>query len=293
MTITRRSFLGSALAVAGGLLAADGLLLEPQRFEVTEHDLSPGANAARRIVRFVQLSDLHLTGVTLLHMQIAAEIARRDPDFLVFTGDSVDGSYRLGNLQDFLELLPAELPKYFTLGNWEHWGRVSVRTLAQLVGQYSGSLLVNETVEFNAGADRLLVTGLDDFIGGTPSLDIALAHTEPAALHIALAHCPVQRDHIARRTAGADPSMRTEPTAIAGVDVSRYRISHVFSGHTHGGQVSLAGWRPYLPEGSGDYVGGWYRGDGPALYVSRGIGTSVLPVRFGSSPEIAVFSIAV
>ena len=51
-----------------------------------------------------------------------------------------------------------------------------------------------------------------------------------------------------------------------------------------------------LPSGSGGYVEGWYEGDaekgGQAnapLYVSRGIGTVFLPIRLGSTPEIAVF----
>jgi predicted MPP superfamily phosphohydrolase len=65
----------------------------------------------------------------------------------------------------------------------------------------------------------------------------------------------------------------------------------MLSGHTHGGQVTVGGWAPLVPPGSGRYVRGWFRGDGaPPLYVSRGIGTSVLPIRFGATPELAVFA---
>jgi predicted MPP superfamily phosphohydrolase len=42
-----------------------------------------------------------------------------------------------------------------------------------------------------------------------------------------------------------------------------------------------------LPPGCGRYVAGWYRdADGPPLYVSRGIGTSGLPIRIGATPEL-------
>jgi predicted MPP superfamily phosphohydrolase len=60
--------------------------------------------------------------------------------------------------------------------------------------------------------------------------------------------------------------------------------------YTHGGQVSLLGIRPFMPPGCGDYVQGWYRERGPDLYVSRGIGTSILPIRIGARPEVPLFT---
>jgi predicted MPP superfamily phosphohydrolase len=66
----------------------------------------------------------------------------------------------------------------------------------------------------------------------------------------------------------------------------------ILSGHTHGGQVCLGGWAPVLPRGSGRYVAGWYTDGAIPLYVSRGLGTTMLPIRFGAVPEIAYFEIA-
>ncbi len=60
----------------------------------------------------------------------------------------------------------------------------------------------------------------------------------------------------------------------------------MLSGHTHGGQLSLFGFAPLRPNGSGRYVSGWYRDGAIALYVSRGLGVSILPVRIGVVPEI-------
>jgi predicted MPP superfamily phosphohydrolase len=66
----------------------------------------------------------------------------------------------------------------------------------------------------------------------------------------------------------------------------------MLAGHTHGGQIRFFGFAPVLPRGSGGYVSGWYRGRSRLpMYVSRGIGTSLLRARFGAPPEIPVFEI--
>jgi len=67
-------------------------------------------------------------------------------------------------------------------------------------------------------------------------------------------------------------------------------IDLILSGHTHGGQVKLLGFIPYLPQGSGKYVSGWYLDQHKQLYVSKGIGTSILPIRFGARAEISIFN---
>ena len=59
--------------------------------------------------------------------------------------------------------------------------------------------------------------------------------------------------------------------------------------HTHGGQIAPFGWAPLRPPGSGRYVRGWYRDAGIPMYVSRGIGTSIIPARLGNVPEVASF----
>jgi predicted MPP superfamily phosphohydrolase len=66
----------------------------------------------------------------------------------------------------------------------------------------------------------------------------------------------------------------------------------ILVGHTHGGQLNLplvsGAW---LHQGaSGEYVRGLYEVHGSPLYVNRGIGTTTLPVRIGSRPEITHFT---
>ena len=88
---------------------------------------------------------------------------------------------------------------------------------------------------------------------------------------IVLTHCPEHRDII--------------------VQQNQLKIDFILSGHTHGGHVNILGFAPFTPRGSGRYIGGWYKDQNPILYVSKGIGTSVIPFRFGARAEVAVFTI--
>ncbi|MBD2244825.1 hypothetical protein [Nostoc sp. FACHB-888] len=53
--------------------------------------------------------------------------------------------------------------------------------------------------------------------------------------------------------------------------------------------MPLFGFVPLRPSDSGRYLSGWYRDSAIALYVSRGLGVSILPVRMGVVPEISYF----
>jgi predicted MPP superfamily phosphohydrolase len=85
------------------------------------------------------------------------------------------------------------------------------------------------------------------------------------------------------------------PVATAGildgptVDLAPYRPQWMLAGHTHGGQIRPFGWAPFRPRGSGRYVSGWYRNPEPPMYVSRGLGTSIVRARHRSVPELPVF----
>jgi hypothetical protein len=71
--------------------------------------------------------------------------------------------------------------------------------------------------------------------------------------------------------------------------VPRDRVAITLCGHTHGGQVNLFGWRPVVPSAHGGrYAYGHIQEDGKHMIVSGGLGTAILPVRFGVPPEITL-----
>ena len=242
---------------------------------------SPG----QRQITFVQVTDLHLESVGGMHRRMAARVNALRPDLVLFTGDSVDRADRLGAFAGLLALFEARTPKYAILGNWEHWSGVDTGELADVYRRANGRLLVNESAVHDVRGRALRVTGLDDLVGGRPDVRRAFADADADAAdaHLLLAHCPEHRDRLDLAPLpfeGAAPAV-----------VYPSRITMMLSGHTHGGQVNVLGWTPVLPQGSGRYVRGWFRDPGRVpLYVSRGIGTSVVPVRLGAPPEVAVFT---
>ena len=123
-------------------------------------------------------------------------------------------------------------------------------------------LLSNEVHELRPG---VWLAGFDD-VYSDPNAG-ALGQIPSGAFVIALFHSPTYFD------------------AIAG------RVDLALAGHTHGGQVRLPFVSPWLPPGSGRYVAGWYEAGGSKLYVSRGIGTSMLPLRFRCRPELALITV--
>jgi predicted MPP superfamily phosphohydrolase len=134
---------------------------------------------------------------------------------------------------------------------------------------------------------NVLVTGLDALVGGTPDPARALAGSEPTPNHLLLAHCPAQRDRM--RWERVRPVSTARVAEGPEVDLAPYRPQWMLAGHTHGGQIAPFGLAVIRPRGSGRYVSGWYRDAVPALYVSRGLGTSFVRARYRATPEIASF----
>ncbi len=284
--MNRRRFLavsGAAAASGAATLGGYARWVEPGRVRFTHHRVNARTSAGQRETTFVQVSDLHLQSVDAMHRRMAARVNALRPDLVLFTGDSVDRADRLDTFAALLALFDARTPKYAILGNWEHWCGVDVGALAEVYRGANGRLLVNESAVHDAGGRALRVTGLDDLVGGRPDARRAFADGAAADAHLLLAHCPEHRDrlHLPPLPFGGDAAGATDAS----------RITLMLSGHTHGGQVNVLGWTPGLPPGSGRYVRGWFRDPGAVpLYVSRGIGTSVVPVRLGAPPEVAVFT---
>jgi predicted MPP superfamily phosphohydrolase len=267
--MTRRRFLTTlSIAGIGSVLGVEGLVLGPHRLTITRHHVrSPGAASGPRL-RIAQLTDLHLRGLGGYQERIAAEVNALSADVVVLTGDSIDQQKRLSALGTFLGWLESPY-KYAILGNWERWiFREDIRSLETVYTAHDTRLLVNESVEHEHRGRSLLITGLDDYVGGEADYQSAIRDHAAPANHLLLQHCPEFRDHL-------DPATRNPDLMLAG--------------HTHGGQVQVLGFAPVRPRGSGRYVQGWYRDREPHLYVSPGLGTVVIPVRLGAPPEIAVF----
>lgn len=220
----------------------------------------------------LQVSDLHLTSLNYPYQYIIKKINEINPDLICYTGDFIDKNENLPLLEEFLSRINLNIEKVAILGNWEYWGKVNLDNLTSLYNKYNGSLLINESKLYTFGEKTIAVTGIDDYIGGQSDYELARESLVENDFHIVLNHCPEYRDQI--------QLLQKEE-----------RIDLILSGHTHGGQINIAGFAPFVPPGSGKYLSGWYEESTPHLYVSKGVGTSILPIRFGARAEIALFHI--
>jgi len=80
--------------------------------------------------------------------------------------------------------------------------------------------------------------------------------------------------------------LQHSPGFFENTELGTQRFALCLSGHTHGGQIAIFGWAPWTPPGSGSFVAGEYMTRLGRLFVTRGIGTSVIPLRIGARPEI-------
>lgn len=276
MTFSARPLVGILLSASLLALLAVAFLVEPGRVEVTRHDLRDHQHAPG--LRLVQLSDLHLTAIGEREKSLVKQVKALRPDLVLLTGDMIDRADALPLLQAFVEEL-GPIPLIAVPGNWEHWSNLDFPALRTAIESRRGNqLLINGQSSFTKGKRTIQLIGLDDFTGGSPDLGLLegvgdLQEKNGRSI-VLLQHSPGFFDvPEVRRLMGSG------------------RFSLCLSGHTHGGQITIGGWAPFIPGGSGQFVAGFYDIPGSRLYVSRGVGMSIIPARSGSRPEIAVFDL--
>jgi predicted MPP superfamily phosphohydrolase len=269
--VSRRRFfrdLALCSSVLPAAAAIDGTLITPRRLTTTRLTLGSPTASGSRAFRVVQISDLHIRELGPLEEAVLGAVQEATPDLVVITGDSVDHQSGLGPLDDLLAGLPGGVRRLAVPGNWEYKARVDTTTLRRHYDRQGVELLVNQSLVIEHADHCLRVTGLDDLVCGTPDPTAALTTAEPLMNHLVLAHCPASREAIPMPP--------------------KHAASLILAGHTHGGQVAPGGIALVTPPGSGPYVAGWYHEAGQPLYVSRGLGNSLIPFRLGAMPELVI-----
>ncbi len=252
-----------------GLALLDAYWFERYIIDWNKFDISDGSSNK---IKTIQLSDLHLNQIKSFHRSLAQKINEEQPDTLFITGDSVDRTRDIPVLDTFLALIDTDIPKFAIMGNVDYEGDVDIDLLRKTFEKYNGKLLINQNHQLNVRDRMLNIIGVDDFLCGYPDYSKAAEDLNFSTDTIVLNHCPAYRDEI---------------DAINS-KVGR-KIKLVLSGHTHGGQITFFGKALFTPYGSGRYLKGWYKNEHSQLYVSKGIGTRVLPLRFWSRAEAIVF----
>ena len=267
--LTRRRFIKSGIFASVGLVLLDSFWFEKYIIDWNYFDISKSDNNK---IKIIQISDLHFNKLRYFHKSIAKKINSLKPDLIFITGDSVDKTDKIDSLNEFLELIDKSIQKYAITGNWEYWGNVDLTKLKNVFSKNNCELLINENRTISIKNRDISIIGIDDLVGGNADFGKAVENLKQTDTNIVLSHCPEHRDIIAKQK-------------------GNLTIDLVLSGHTHGGQITFLGIVPFKPQGSGTYLKGWYKESEPKMYISKGIGTSILPIRFGARAEMVEMEI--
>lgn len=232
------------------------------------HDVTvPVPGLPRHLEGFTiaHITDTHLREIGHLEERVIAAVQARDPALVVLTGDMLSSWKALPILAEFCHALTAPGRHVLAIrGNHEVWIKVPVASLRELYQRAGARLLVNEYYGLDAS---LTIVGTEDSVTKHYDLRTALRGIPTTPVRIHLSHAPEVFDW-------------TRGPAVS--------FALCLAGHTHGGQIRVPFLPPYLPPGSGRrFVNGWYphTGMGPA-YVSRGVGTTGIPLRLNCPPEL-------
>jgi uncharacterized protein len=266
--------LASIVAATLVALGAYAFWLEPSSLRVTEHTIALSSwPASLDGLRIAMLADLHVgspyNGLPKLR-RIVAETNGAGADLVLLAGDYVITGVVGGTftppeaITAVLHDLHAPLGVWAVLGNHDWWldGR-AVRRALESAGL---RVLDDEAALIDGPRGRFWLAGVSDFWEGRHDVRKALADVPDDAPVLVVTHNPDVFPHVPAR------------------------VALTLAGHTHGGQVflPLLG-RPIVPSAYGErYAIGHVVEDGRHLFVSPGLGTSMLPVRFRVPPEISI-----
>lgn len=271
--MNRRKFLRSAAAAAftAPAFAAGYGLFEASWVHIDRPTL-PLARLPQAFdgLTLAFLSDIHHGPFTSLDY-VAAVVRTTlslQPDLIVLGGDySLKDARYIRPCLEVLAGLKAPLGVFGVLGNHDYWH--GVQETRQAMAAAGVIELTNAGVWVSRGSQRFRLAGVDDLWTGRADAQAALGEATWEDACLLISHNP----DFAER-------LRDE------------RVGLVLSGHTHGGQVVFPGWAPFVPSQYGQkYLHGLVRAPETLVYVSRGLGTSGLPVRFCSRPEINLITL--
>ncbi|HKU54300.1 MAG TPA: metallophosphoesterase [Rhizomicrobium sp.] len=258
-------------------MALDAFWLEPASLRLSRYDV-PGNPPPLKGLRIAVISDLHAGSTFIDEAQIDRTVSLTNsarPDLILLTGDYVvsmapilGGRHMpVAKIAAHLKPLRAPLGVYAVIGNHDRWE--DAEAMAKALRSVGIIVLENQHLALPVPHGPLFLAGIGDFYTRESRPPQALAGIAANMPVLCFTHTPDVFPHL-------------PPSCILTI-----------AGHTHGGQVRLpfVG-RLIVPSGYGQrYAAGYVREGRKSLFVSTGIGTSMLPVRFGVPPEVSFLSL--
>ncbi|MBI5277597.1 MAG: metallophosphoesterase [Burkholderiales bacterium] len=259
--------------LAIGLLAAYAVLVEPRWVVQTTSTLVVPRWQGPDALKVAVAADWHVSHRAFWRVMtperaraIVADINAAQPDVVLLPGDffasEIDDPSQAVPAQQVVDILGSLRAKhgvFAVLGNHDWWQ--DAPGLAAALQARGITVLENEAVLLPG--TPLWVVGIGDDFTGHAQPRKALARVPPGAQVLVAMH---------------DPATLKDLPALSGLLVA---------GHTHGGQVSLPFYGALqIPTAAPrEWAYGWVRHGPNTMYVTSGLGVSILPVRFNMRPE--------
>ena len=276
---TRRQFLRWTAAAGAVALAADSILLEPNRPRILHRDFFlPRWPERLNGFTVVLLSDFHYDPYFSIHPLHATIPMVNDlhPDLIVLTGDFVTVPYFGDDRKGALAAAPcARLLRQMTAphGLWavlgNHDEATDHRHVTRALQAENIQVLANQSQAIERDGARIWLAGVNDVLSKTADLSKTLRRVPADEAIILLAHEPDFAD-----------------------EAAKFPIDLQLSGHSHGGQIRIPLLPPlYLPAMARKYVWGTYQVGPLTLYTNAGLGTIGVPMRLNCPPEITLLTL--
>jgi len=252
-------------------------VVEPASLRVSEYQIEiPDWPESFPVLKVAVIADLHV-GAPFIGLDKVKEIVEltndQKPDLILLPGDFVIQDVLGGEFIEpketakILAGLKAPLGVWGVLGNHDWWyDHKDVQEALETVGI---PMLEDTAVSMSHKGETFWLVGISDFYEGAHDMERAFSKVPRNAPFLAMTHTPDIFVEYPKRT------------------------GLLISSHTHGGQVNLPFLgRPVVPSCYGDrFASGLIVEDGKKMFVSTGIGTSIIPVRFRVPPEISILYI--
>lgn len=254
---------------------AEPWMLETEPVTLSCADLPAGIGQ----LRIVYASDIHQGGLyTQSRVEsLISHINACSADIVLLGGDYADDSDSAIAFFRNLPRIHSRYGVYGVLGNHDRTiPESNLTTLRGAMISAGVTPLINDVAEVRIGMSSIYIAGIDDVGNGYPDLKGVAKKTDAADYVIFLSHSPaVIEDALVAR----DRNSRKD-----WFDLGLF-------GHTHGGQIAILG--PLLKDDGvpNKYTSGWFRHNRTDMLVSRGVGTSGIPVRFLCQPQIHLITV--
>jgi uncharacterized protein len=260
-------------------MAVWGFWIEPATLVTRQIRLDvPGWKGTE--LRIAALSDLHIgsTGVGVDKLKTIVErVNAQNPDIVLIMGDYVIGgpggeSRKPPGFVDpevtaeELKKLRAPLGVFSVLGNHDWW--FNGERVTQAIKGAGITVLENQAIKIADPSHPFWLGGIADLWTRAPDLDATLGQVTDADPVLLFTHNP-------------DIFPDVPP-----------RVSLTVAGHTHGAQVNFPLYGRAVRTSPNGYVAGHIVERGRHLFVTTGIGTSILGVRFRVPPEIVILTVS-